>query len=123
MNTRRSAPPPDIDVIRYAKPWQLILAAALAGGGLSVAMPIVAPNMYRQDPFTGSEGKELRAELRYLKTEVDDLRELVTEFMIAGPREVRNALARLEEKLDDVSQSHTRQEQHLKELLERVQRR
>lgn len=103
--------------IIQAKPWQLLLAAVLSGGGLSVAMPFVAPDLYRSDPFSGTEGARLEAEIRTVKDDVAELRSIVTKFMISGPIEVRNSLDRIEILLDSMRNDLSRHELSLQALV------
>lgn len=58
------------------------LAGVLSGSGISTLLPFLAPSIYRPDPATGTEIRELEVEVRRLQRDFDD-------FLREGPREVR----------------------------------
>ena len=62
---------------------------------MATVLPFVMPNLYRPDPATGSEMRELQGEIDRLRRDVD-------EFLREGPREVRANQDRILVRLDAI---------------------
>lgn len=76
--------------------WAVLVMALLGGGGSSALLPVIYPSWYRDDPFHGSEGRQIQKEVGLLQGDMTALREQVQTFLITGPKEVRAALLRVE---------------------------
>ena len=89
----------------------VVLTSLLSGGGASLILPFMAPGFvkeaYRTDPAYGSEVSELRAEIRALNN-------VVQEFLIKGPDEVRGALDDINDKLEAIGEIIIRHDERAK---------
>lgn len=83
------------------KMLMMIGIAVLSGGGAATVIPHAMPDLYRPDPATG-------AELRELHAEIEEIREYVRDFLITGPTQVRENQERQLRKLDEIL-DHLRQ--------------
>lgn len=71
----------------------MIAIAMASGGGTATVLPHALPDLYRPDPATGTQLKELSGEIEAVRRDVRD-------FLLTGPQEVRKNQERQLAKLD-----------------------
>ena len=72
------------------------LTALIGGGGFGVGLPVLWPDLYRKDPATGTELKEVREDVKILDAKVDT-------FMRDGPWVVVQNQTRITEALEEIT--------------------